>query len=252
MSRPKLKTILGVFVLAPAFASCASLIPGPADDKDPQLVQHSGKKALVMVDQNPFQTAAASPAGWNRSMAGSLQAFFEEAMTNSGAFYVVDRATVKEIREDEKLRGEGILKDKSDNKGQMDRPDLKLVCTLTKMDPNAGGSKTKASGGGYSTGLSSWLKGGGGRSTRRAECAIQIKIVDRRTGRILTTARGEAFSMGSGKSVNAYGWSSKAIFGGAGNSEYENPDVEAATRRATVRAVNDLVKKIPKKYFMHE
>lgn len=267
----RIKTTLGLFVLAPAFASCAALIPGPADDKDPELVQRSGKRALVMVDNNPFQygkggysikttgpggtrtqTVQVSYGGWNRSRAGNLEAFFEEAMTNSKAFYVVDRATVQEIREDESLRKEGILKDKSDNKGQLDRPDLKLVCTLTKLDENAGGSKTGASGGGFSNTLSGWLRGGGSRSTKRAECAIQIKIVDRRTGRILATARGEAFSVGSSKSGSAYGWSTKSIFGGGSNTQYENPDVEAATRRATVRAVNDLIKNVPDKYFKHE
>lgn len=270
---PPLARTIAVFAGTLCMASCAGLIPGPADDTDDELVRHSGPRATVKIAENAFsmnkrgsgysvtttgpdgrqQTHSVQwSAGWSRGHAANLEAFFTDAMTNSQAFYVI-ASGAEEIYEDEQLRKDGILADQSSNKGQAERAELLLRCSVTKMDDNASGSKTKGSGGGLIGDMvPTFLKGGAGRSTQKAEVALMIEIVDRRTRRVLATARGEAFSVGGTKDAGVAGWSSRAIFGSGSDSEYENVDMEAAIRRATVRAVNELVAKVPQKYFTHE
>jgi curli biogenesis system outer membrane secretion channel CsgG len=254
--RVSLATKLATMVGSVLIAGCSSLVPGPDDDTDPELVQRAGPRVTVKVADDAFRVQSPGAVtwgpGWSRGHARNLEAFFIDALTNSQGFYVIESGAA-EIYEDEALREDGILADEETNKGQAERADLLLVCTLTKSDANAGGSNTEGSGGGLLGNMvPTFLKGGAGRSTQRAEVEIKVRIVDRRTRRVLATATGSGFSVGGTKKASVYGWSSRAIFGGGSDSSYENVDLEAAISRATVRAVNDLVNKIPEKYFAHE
>jgi curli biogenesis system outer membrane secretion channel CsgG len=94
-----------------------------------------------------------------------------------------------------------------------------------------------------------WFFGLFTRKVQKAECEILVEVIDRRTGETWT-ADGKAFAIGveNTDSASMIG----GIFGAGGSSEYDNPDIEAAIRRAVVRTVNNLVKQIPEGYFYHE
>lgn len=261
---------LGLISMVTLSMGCASLLPAPPDDTDPELIQRTGKKAVVTIAEKPFQSSKGgyswqiadssgqtrsvnfSFGGWNSNRAHKLEEFFTEAMQESGAFMIIDREMIQEIREDEALRQEGILEDQGSHKGQMIRPTLKLVASITRMEDDASGSKQRARGGGFMSGLLGQL--GGSRATQKAECEIKIKIVDRDRGFVVATASGEGFSTGSSRSVSGGGafWKrfGGSMFGGsAGDSDYKKTNMEAALQRATVRAVNDLINKISDDYY---
>jgi len=267
--RPLLSTFTAVSLLA---AGCATVGAKAKDDDDPEIVRRTGKRAIVMVEENAFAyssggnsltvsgpngtqtyswTVLNSGWGWSQDKARQLQTYFESALDDTGAFYVADRATLAEAPTDGNLERGGI-QEASDVRSKAKRPDLKLVCTLTKLEDDAGGSSDSARGSWWDR----WSGGGSSsRSTRRGECEIMIKIVDRASTLVVATAKGQGFSVGTSQrtSVHGSGWR-RAIFASAGGStsEYENVDMSAAIQRATVRAVNDLVNKIPADYFRHQ
>jgi curli biogenesis system outer membrane secretion channel CsgG len=250
-------------------------MPGPSDDKNPTLTKRTGKKAIVVISEKPFQssrggatwsvtgpggkqhTYSYSFGGWDEQKANNLEEYFTEVMQESGAVVLIDRETIKDLREEERFANEGFYKDKTSHKGQVLRPDLKLVVKITHMQDDASGSETSGEAGGMGVIGTTWsfISGGGSRSTKKAECEIKIKIVDRRSGAVIATASGKAFSVGSTKSVSASGWSGtlgRSIFGGGSDSSYKKTNMEAALQRATVRAINSLIQKIPAKYFRHD
>lgn len=219
-------------------AGCASA----PDDTDDPLVQHAGPRATVTINQQSGRGE-------------QLEAFFVEALTNSGAFYVIEDAS-QAVLQDKALENAGIIEEGATDEGSPERADLELVCTVTDERENASGSQSGVQGRSFLSSITGGLAGGGGGATQQGRVSVNIRIKDRRRGRVLATARGEGFSVGASSNANAsvYKWSRGLGFGSVGGntSGYENVDMAAAFRRATVRAVNDLVQKIPESYFKHD
>lgn len=262
-----------LFGLAAVTPSCAAL-GGSADDKNPTLITRDGPRAAVTVLDGAFSYSGGGSTGatvtvdgpdgvrtvnysvsttgwgWDRDKAHELEAYFRNTLNDTGAFYVVDRAAAEEIREDQRLQAEDI-QEASTGDQRMLRADLMLKCTLTKLDDNAGGTRSSVRGGGFVDSLTGFITGGGSGGTRRGDCEILVEIIDRGRGVTVASAKGAGFSTGTTDSVHAGGWRS-AIFGAGSSSSYEGVDMSAAIQRATIRAVNGLVAKIPAGYFKHE
>lgn len=248
---------------------------GPDDDVNPELVKRTGPRATVVVAEDAFcyrsseadggitvdgpngkqtYTWRAHSAGftWSRDRGQALETYFRAALTETGAFYVIRRDTAEGIRSDKALEREG-LQDGAKDQPKLLRPDLKFVCTLTKLEENAARSEDKANVGGLvkRLRLPGGLRLGGSKSTQRGECEIMVEIVDRGSGVTIASAKGTGFAIGGSKSASVGGWQ-RSIFGVLGTRTETTVDMTAAIQRATIRAINDVVQKIPAAYFRHE
>lgn len=271
-SRPRACVALLLALVAPLFASCASI----PDDADPALVRRAGDRAKIVIDERPFSSSEgtygytvtgpdgkaqtttiqvfANGFGWNANEAGKLEAYFTEAMVESGAFAVIDRSVLRDRQVDAAFAKE-LEADQDPTK--VLRPDLKLVCSLTRLEPNAEvkGSNFFATswlwlGGKFAYGWYSLLGGGLQNMSRKAECQIKVKIVDCRSGETIATAEGNGHSVGTSSRTRGAGW---GIGGGLsfGTESAKDANLSMAIERAAIRAVNNLIEKIPAQYFHH-
>lgn len=274
-TRRPLLFALAVFALPLLAGACATTNPDAADDQNPELVKRTGPRATVVVAENAFvyrsgggsggitvngpdgqQTwtwdVHSSGFGWSQDKGKALEVYFRSALLDSGAFYPINRDAVSEARLDRSLGAED-LQDKRDDGQKLLRPDLKLVCTLTKLEENTESREDSF----HTTWwqripiIGGWLSGGGNKATQKGECEIVVEIVDRNNGVTLATATGKGFAVGGSKRASAGGWQN-AIFGSAQTSTRKSVDMTAAIQRATIRAVNDLIAKVPAGYFRHE
>lgn len=248
---------------------------GPDDDANPELVKRTGPRATVVVAEDAFCYRSSEAGGgitvdgpngkqtytwhahsagfaWNRDKGQALETYFRAALTDTGAFYVIRRDTAEGMRSDNALEREG-LQDGAKDQPKLLRPDLKFICTLTKLEENAARTEDNANVGGLAKRLRlpGGLRLGGSKSTQRGECEIMVEIVDRANGVTIATAKGTGFALGGSKSASLGGWQ-RSIFGDLGTKTDKAVDMTAAIQRATIRAINDVVQKIPAGYFRHE
>ncbi|MCA8954550.1 MAG: hypothetical protein KDC87_00670 [Planctomycetes bacterium] len=233
--------------------SCSSLLPKPTDDKDDALVQRPGKRATVYVAEGAFGMRSGNtgytikttgPDGkqetrsvevsfggmWSRDSANALGLRFRDAMLNTGAFRV---------------------------KGTPDGADLKLVAYLTDYNPRAE-SSSKTGQVGFWWWMYRWtpsfLRGMWGRastSSTVAKAKMKIEVWDPKANELLATADGEGYSVGGKQAASGTAWTSM-FTGGGGDSTEKSVDKDNALRRACVRAVNNLLTRVPASYFKHE
>jgi len=255
--------------------ACATSNPDALDDLNPELVKRTGPRATVVVADNAFVYRSGGGSGgitvngpngqqtwtwdvhgsgfsWSQDKGKALEVFFRSALLDSGAFYPINRDAVSEARLDRSL-GDEDLQDKRDAAQKLLRPDLKLVCTLTKLEEN-----TESREDSFRTTwwqrlpiIGGWLSGDGNKATQKGECEIVVEIVDRNNGATIATATGKGFAVGGSKRASVGGWQN-AIFGSAQTSTRKSVDMTAAIQRATIRAVNDVIKNVPAGYFRHE
>lgn len=280
MTHTKARSALlhALFVSVPLLAtSCATVGSPSAEDNNPELVKRTGPRAIVMVAENAFAMRTGGSAGsggitvtgpegtqtitwavhgssfgWDQSKGHDLEVFFRTALNESGAFYVANRTTVEDVVADRDLEARGLQEAREDQ-SLLKRPDIKLVCTLTKLDDNAERREDDATVAGWQDHVpfGKFFGGSGRRSTQRGECEVMVEIVDRATGLTVTSAKGAGYSIGTSEKARAGGWQ-RAIFAGVGTSKTKGVDMSAAIQRATIRAVNDLIGKIPANYYRHE
>lgn len=251
---------------------CASI----ADDTNPELVRRSGDRAKVVIVDQPFQmsqggydfsvissdgmarTTSIQVRGmglyWNANEAQKLEQYFTEAMVESGAFAVIDRSVLADKVGDAAHIG---LLEPEQNSTKVLRPDLKLKCTLVELNPNAEVEHSSFAarswywlGSKFRYGWYSWFGGGVDNVSRKANCEIKVAIINANSGETLATAKGQGSSVGSSSRVRGSGW---GIGGGLslGSSSSKDANLSLAIERATIRAVNDVLKKIPNDYFTY-
>lgn len=259
----------GAFLMS-GLIGCASM----PDDDNPVLEHRTGDRAKVVIDERPFSAAGGtygftvtgpdgqpqttsvefSGFGWTAAAATQLEQYFTEAMVESGAFVVIDRGVIAAKRADRE-NAEFLEADTQDRK--VLRPDLRLKCTLTELNPDAEVKRSNFAASAwywlvrnFSRGWYGWFGGGVDNMSRMARCQIKVAVIDDRSGETLATASSTGFSVGTSSRVRAGGW---GIGGGLslGGGSSKDANLTLAIERATIRAVNAVIEKIPPHFFVH-
>ncbi len=268
------KTSLTSLLALALLAGCATA--PVTDDTNPEVTKRTGPRATVVVAEGAFSMRSSGGSGgitvegpngtqtwnwhveasgftWTKERGQQLETYFRSGLNDSGACYVINREAIAEARTDKALEKEG-LQAEQDTGPSLLRPDLKLICTLTKFEDNSERREDTASASNWWSRIpiiGMWLSGRGRTSTQKGECEITVEIVDRSTGVTVATATGKGFAVGGSKSATVAGWQN-AIFGQVGTTSTKSVDMTAAIQRAAIRAINDVVAKIPAGYFRHE
>ena len=195
---------------------------------------YNGPKARIAV--NKFTNKSAQGG---RQIGTGMSDMLTTALFNSNRFIVLDRTDHKDVMAEQDLGASGRIRQGTEAPiGQMEGAELLVTGAITEFDPKASGV---LGGIGIPTGIGGLGIGGG---SKNAHIAMDIKIVDTKTGRIVsaTTVVGKATDVFGGVG---------GFFGpiGVGLGGYKNTPMEKAIRVCIQKAVEHIATQTPARYY---
>ncbi|MEM1081262.1 MAG: CsgG/HfaB family protein, partial [Pseudomonadota bacterium] len=167
---------------------------------DVQAEDYNGPKARIAVAR--FENKTADSYDWySPSIGDGMSDMLTTALVNSGRYIVLERESLDTVLLEQDLGASGrVREDTAAAIGEIEGAELLVVAAVTEFGESGG---TQANLGGSDIGrLFSSITGG----TRTAHMAIDVRVVDATTSRILaaTSVEGEAKDFNIGGSLGGY------------------------------------------------
>lgn len=204
-----------------------------------QMAPYDGPKARIAVSSFTDKTAK----GYYE-IGDGLADMLTTALFHSNRFIVLERQQLGEVLQEQDLGAAGRIKPGTEAPvGQIEGAELLVTGAVTEFEPNAGAVGGGVIFGGLPIGL-----GGGGK---RAHLAIDMRVIDARSSRILTATTVE------GTATDIAGLAAFQIGGGAselgiGLGGYKNTPMEKAIRIAILEAVNYIAGQTPAQFYRYQ
>ncbi|MBL37833.1 MAG: hypothetical protein CMP07_05435 [Xanthomonadales bacterium] len=206
---------------------------------DAQADHYNGPKARIAVAR--FENKTADSQNWySPSIGDGMADMLTTALVNSGRYIVLERESLDTVLSEQDLGASGrIREDTAAAIGEIEGAELLVVAAVTEFDGNSGG--TSGSLGGSKIGRVFGAISGGSRS---AHMAIDLRVVDARTSRILaaTSVEGEAKDFNIGGALAGY---TGSVGLGGSLSSWENTPREKALRQVIGAAVDYVISVTP-------
>ncbi len=205
-----------------------------------QSEDYNGPKARIAVAQFKDKTGK---GWWTGRIGDGMADQLTTALFNSNRYIVLERAILNDVLSEQDLGASGRVRSETAAPiGQIEGAELLVVGAVTEFEGNASGAGGGI--GGYGGGILGGIMGG----FRKAHMAIDMRIIDTRTSRVLaaTTVEGEASDVNLGGLLGGFG-SAGALAGGLAG--WKNTPTEKALRVCIKEAVNFVVTKTPQKYY---
>ena len=199
---------------------------------------------------SPYMNSISDP------VAGGIRDMMINALFNSKKFIVLERQNIDKIDWEQEFSNSASAGEKTRIPiGQMEGAELLLIGSLNTLE-------AKQSGGNFGGVVSSVMDNLGYIGTPYAEqatsaniswdnarAAMEIRVVDARTSRVVaaTMVEGNARSMGIGTSKTTYSYNAGSL--PLGFSMYKNTPVEDAFRKMVDATVEFLISKTPERYY---
>jgi curli biogenesis system outer membrane secretion channel CsgG len=239
--KTKTPAILPACALALAFcASCAPIQPtavvtsgGGPGIAEAQAVPYNGPKARIAVS-----TFVDKSAKGYQDIGEGMSDMLTTALFHTNRFIVLERGALGEVLREQDLAASGRVKGGTEAPtGEIEGAELLVVGAITEFEPKAGGV-----GGGLLTGGF-----GAGVGVSMAHIAIDIRIIDAKTSRILSaqSVEGRAQDIG-GLAGFAVGGPLAVGFGG-----FAKTPMEKAIRLCLQTAVNYIAQQTPAQYYRY-
>ncbi|MCD6250525.1 MAG: OmpA family protein [candidate division Zixibacteria bacterium] len=202
---------------------------------------YQGDKARIMV--GTFKSKASD---CDYGMAAAIGEMLSTALVNTDKFVVLaSHEEVGELAEEiEFAQSEYAEAGQGPDKGLMESADLLVTGAITSFEPNASG------GGGMLGGLKKKAFGSVGVSSNKAKIAMELKLIDIRTRRILKSKTIKAESKQWSADMTGGGWTEDISMDGA-LGVYSNEPMEEAIRAVLAKAVERIAKEVPKEYYRY-
>lgn len=207
-----------------------------------QAEAYNGPKARIAVAQFKDKTGG---GWWTGKIGDGMADQMVTALFNTNRFIVLDRQILDDVLTEQDLGASGrIRQDTAAPIGEVEGAELLIVGAVTEFEGGASGMQGGA--GGIGGGVLGALAGG----YRRSHMAIDVRIVDTRTSRIVaaTSVEGEATDVNLGGLVGGYAGGG-ALAAGLGG--WKNTPTEKALRMCINDAVNFIVSKTPQTYYRY-
>jgi len=209
---------------------------------------YQGPKARIAIAS--FECKAAECYDWYNSRIGDgLKDMLATILFKTGKFILLERGEgLDAIKEEIDLsQSEYVEKGKDIQKGLLEGADILVMGAVTEFEPEASGSKA----GGVVVPWKVPFVGGVKVDKNNAYIAADIRLVDTRTGRVISVAKveGEAKSWDVGVGAG-FAVGSVALAGGM--SKYKNTPMEKAVRAMLANAVNTISQGIPDTYYRYK
>jgi curli biogenesis system outer membrane secretion channel CsgG len=216
-------------------------------------MNYQGPKANIAVGDFTVKARGAT-----KYIGDGLREMLATALFESLRFNVLDRMDPKGLTAEQKLSYSKMAKQDSPKLGrQMEVAELMMYGTVTEFEAEASGAGLKAEV--PSTWKSGQIKSGSGAlSGKNAHMAIDIRVVDTASGR-LVAARRIAGSAASFKATFGVDFEGRVSSGGkkhrlrtpASLGMFKNTSMELAIRDCIYRSVIYATQAVPPQYFRH-
>lgn len=213
---------------------------------DARADHYNGPKARIAVAR--FENKTADSQNWySPSIGDGMADMLTTALVNSGRYIVLERESLDTVLSEQDLGASGrIREDTAAAIGEIEGAELLVVAAVTEFDGNSGG--TSGSIGGGKIGRVFGALAGGSRS---AHMAIDLRVVDARTSRVLaaTSVEGEAKDFNIGGALAGY---TGSVGLGGSLSSWENTPREKALRQVIGGAVDYVISVTPPAMLRHD
>jgi curli biogenesis system outer membrane secretion channel CsgG len=202
---------------------------------------------------SPYMATISDP------VAGAMREMMIKALFSCGKFIILERQEIDKITWEHEFSKTGSVGQKTAiPEGKIEGVELLVIGSLTALDANQSGGNV----GGVMSSVISFLPfvnipyvtetSAANVSWESAKAAMEIRLVDARTSRIVAafTAEGTATSAGVGASRSKYTYNAGEL--PQGFSLYKNTPVEEAFRKMIDVAVQTLITKTPAIYYHSE
>ncbi|NOX20827.1 MAG: hypothetical protein GXO99_06170 [Nitrospirae bacterium] len=233
--------LIALAFLTSCVSTTAEVRQQPTAPTMQEVVTYTGPKARISVARIKCKAAKCSGA-----IGDGIRDMLISSLFKTNKFIVLGgREELEEIKEEIDLGQSGYVReDQAPQAGGWESADIIILGSITAFEPKASGI------GGGLGGLTRGFLGGIALGKEDAYIAMDLRIVDVRTRRIIntTTVEGKASSFKIGGLGG--GWGS-AGFLGAGLSVYKNTPMEKAIRVMIENAVNYIATQTPPSYFRY-
>jgi len=203
---------------------------------------YNGPKARIAVAE--FKNKAGNMGGWwNPDIGTGMADQLVTALFSTNRFIVLERQTLDNVLAEQDLGASGRIKKGTEAAiGEIEGAELLVVAAVTEFDGGASG------GGGALGGGGGGILGAIAGSFKKAHMAIDLRVIDARTSRILaaTSVEGSSTDVKLGGALGGY-WGGGALGGALGG--WKNTPKEKALRQVINKAVEFIVTKTPQKFY---
>ena len=227
-------------LMAAGLISCASAkvtSSGGQDIASAQMESYNGPKARVAVAD--FEDKMSSSGQYKGEYGRGMSDMLTTALFQSNRYIVLEREKIEAILAEQNFGMSGRVKKETAAKiGEIEGADLMITAAITGFDPGAAG------GGGGLGGLLGEGLGAIAGAFKKAHVAMDIRVIDTNTGRILaaTSVAGSATAFGGG-GIFLGG----AMGGGLGG--FSKTPMETAIRQMIGEAVKFIVAQTPQEFY---
>lgn len=220
---------------------------GPSMD-EARMEAYDGPKARIAVAQ--FKNKAGNQGRWwNPQIGNGMADQLTTALFNSNRFIVLERQTLSNVLSEQDLGASGRIKHGTEAAiGQIEGAELLVVAAVTEFDGASSGAQGGVGGVGY--GGSGALLGAVMGGFKKAHMAIDLRIIDAKTSRIIaaTSVEGESTDVNIGGAVAGF-FGGGALGGALGG--WKNTPKEKALRQVINKAVEFIAQRTPKKFYRY-
>ncbi|QKK03680.1 MAG: SH3 domain-containing protein [Pseudomonadota bacterium] len=206
---------------------------------------YDGPQARIAVSR--FENKAGNMGSWwNPAIGDGMADMLTTALFNSGRFIVLERQAIDDVLSEQDLGASGRVRgDTAAAIGEIEGAELLVVAAVTEFSDNSGGTSGSIGGGKIGRVL-----GGIAGGSRSAHMAIDLRLIDTNTSRVLaaTSVEGEARDFNLGGALAGY-TGSYAL--GGSLSSWKNTPREKALRQVIGKAVEEVVRRTPQTYYRH-
>lgn len=211
---------------------------------------YNGPKARIAVSRF---TNKAHGSWYSNQIGDGMADQLTTALVNTNRYIVLERQQLGDVMAEQDLGATGRIRgDTAAPIGQIEGAELLISGAVTEFEGNAGGT---SAGGGAGGGVLGNVFGAVAGAVKKAHMAIDIRVIDTKTSRVLLAASVEGSSsnvdIGGALSglLGSRGSSATALAGGL--SSWKNTPTEKALRDCIDKAVAVIVSKTPQTYYRH-
>ena len=212
--------------------------------QEAQMEAYDGPKARIAISQ--FKDKTAKGGGfhgwWNPEIGDGMRDMLATALFNTDRYIVLERQIMSEVLAEQDFGASGRVRQETAAPiGQIEGAELLITGAITEFEPASGGI------GGGVGGLFGTVIGAVAGSMKKSHVAIDLRVVDTRTSRIVaaTSVEGVAKDKSLGGLLVGSG-----VGGGLGG--YSKTSMEKAVRVCLGEAVKFIVTKTPQKYYHYK